>query len=176
MVFSDMLRATGYNDSSYAAEDVIFVLEEKYLRSSFFRCFIALDCAEVHHAENHDGSEKKLPLRLHLHFLKFKHKTSFKTQKETSSRLTMTEHASNRPEDEGGQRGPGTGPEFGEYREKPQETASDFSDLTTSKTKKTQWRSRRTKKPTNPALKSKSQTPRSSKRTPRPTWAQAQAT
>ncbi|KAI5790794.1 hypothetical protein FPQ18DRAFT_306032 [Pyronema domesticum] len=42
----------------------------------------------------------------------------------------MTEDASNRPEDEGGQRGPGTGPEFGEYREKPQETASDFSDLT----------------------------------------------
>ncbi|KAI5799743.1 hypothetical protein FPQ18DRAFT_385338 [Pyronema domesticum] len=42
----------------------------------------------------------------------------------------MAEDASNRPEDEGGQRGPGTGPEFGKYREKSQETASDFSNLT----------------------------------------------
>jgi hypothetical protein len=42
----------------------------------------------------------------------------------------MTEDASNHPEDGGGQRGPGAGPEFGEYREKHQETASDLSDLT----------------------------------------------
>ncbi|KAI5783745.1 hypothetical protein FPQ18DRAFT_395909 [Pyronema domesticum] len=42
----------------------------------------------------------------------------------------MTEDSSNRPEDEGGQRGSGTGPEFSKYREKPQEIASDFSDLT----------------------------------------------
>jgi hypothetical protein len=43
----------------------------------------------------------------------------------------MTEDASNRPEDEGGQKAPRTGPDFGGYREKPQEeTTSDFSDLT----------------------------------------------
>ncbi|KAI5798112.1 hypothetical protein FPQ18DRAFT_385554 [Pyronema domesticum] len=53
-----------------------------------------------------------------------------KIQKETSSSLKMTEDASNCPEDEGGQRGPGTGPEFGECCEKPQESTSDFSDLT----------------------------------------------